>query len=630
MRTAGNAAPSAPQRQTTIGYDAATGRIATMLANGSNVPFTWSYLPGSDLKSSLTYPNGLTASWTYDANSQLLQVRNAVVATAPSPSETEVISQYDYAYDAAGRRIEIARSGTAMSESRTDAYGYNVRNELTSATKLGGPASVPATLEYAYQYEDIGNRLSSLDLGTNRTYTANFLNQYTLISNLCDSVTLCDDFVPQYDLDGNQTLVKTSTGVWQVSYNGENRPVSWTCGTTNIVMAYDRMGRRVSYLETVSGGSPSPATVVTNANHTFVYDGYLCLRRLDAATKKADMFFTWDPAESVATRLLMVERPGKYKMHVTHDGNKNVSELVFFSGGSGIAAHYEYAPFGAVTASTRSTSVTAYDFREYNPFRFSSEYADDTLGLVYYNYRHYNPLDGRWTSRDPVESSNQYAILRIVNHYDWLGLRVLTWDDFTPVGQIPGASHTAKITTRWKLLPGELNIRIIKYHGDDCKGALRVRTNKETAQRETYINSQCPCDECAEAEIAYSHATVRVEIIKDQTLVNTNRLDVTTGSMDKELLLHEQGHWNISEKIASETQDRIRAIKVKSERFCTSGWARYYARAQKNRLEDLIYDEFDSGWSRKKQTDLRYDEETQHGAENEKQKEWNEKWPTSN
>jgi hypothetical protein len=121
---------------------------------------------------------------------------------------------------------------------------------------------------------------------------------------------------------------------------------------------------------------------VTGRNHTFVYDGYLCLRRLDAATKKADMFFTWDPAESVATRLLMVERPGKYKMHVTHDGNKNVSELVFFSGGSGIAAHYEYAPFGAVTASTRSTSVTAYDFRTYNPFRFSSEYADDTLGLV--------------------------------------------------------------------------------------------------------------------------------------------------------------------------------------------------------------------------------------------------------
>ena len=148
-------------------------------------------------------------------------MRNAVVATAPSPSETEVISQYDYTYDAAGRRIEIARSGTAMSESRTDAYSYNTRNELTSATKLGGPASVPATPEYAYQYDDIGNRITSTDITTNRTYTANSLNQYTLISNLCDSASLREEFVPQFDDDGNQTLIQTSTGVWSVQYNGE-------------------------------------------------------------------------------------------------------------------------------------------------------------------------------------------------------------------------------------------------------------------------------------------------------------------------------------------------------------------------------------------------------------------------
>ena len=317
-----------------------------------------------------------------------------VLAQVRSEFGGETVSQYDYTTDAAGRRTEIARSGTAMTEARTDAYGYNARNELTSAAKLGGPGSVPAD-EYAYQYDDIGNRITSTDLGTNRTYTANGLNQYTLISNLCDSVTLCDDFVPQYDLDGNQTLVKTSTGVWQVSYNGENRPVSWTCGTTNIVMAYDRMGRRVLSRETVGGA-------VTDSNFSFVYDGYLCIQRLNATTKNVKLIFTWDPLEKVATRPLMVEKPGKYKMHVTHDGNKNVSELVFFSGGSGIAAHYEYAPFGALTASTRSTSVTAYDLRTYNPFRFSSEYADDTLGLVYYTYRHYNPLDGRWTSRDPI------------------------------------------------------------------------------------------------------------------------------------------------------------------------------------------------------------------------------------
>ncbi len=125
-------------------------------------------------------------------------------------------------------RTEIARSGTAMSETRSDAYGYNDRNELVSASKLGGSQSPAA--EYAYQYDDIGNRITSTDLGTNRTYTANFLNQYTLISNLCDSASLREEFVPQFDLDGNQTLVKTTTGVWTVAYNGENRPVSCTHG----------------------------------------------------------------------------------------------------------------------------------------------------------------------------------------------------------------------------------------------------------------------------------------------------------------------------------------------------------------------------------------------------------------
>ena len=136
-----------------------------------------------------------------------------------------VISQYDYTYDAIGRRIEIARSGSAMSESRTDSYGYNIRNELTSASKLGGTASVPSTTEYAYQYDDIGNRITSADITTNRIYTANNLNQYTSISNSASSASPRETFIPQFDADGNQTLIQTSTGIWQVQYNGENRAI---------------------------------------------------------------------------------------------------------------------------------------------------------------------------------------------------------------------------------------------------------------------------------------------------------------------------------------------------------------------------------------------------------------------
>ncbi len=48
-------------------------------------------------------------------------------------------------------------------------------------------------------------------------------------------------------------------------------------------------------------------------------------------------------------------------------------------------------------------------------------------GLVYYNYRHYNPHDGRWASRDPVGMQggyNLYAFIhnKVLKELDDLGL----------------------------------------------------------------------------------------------------------------------------------------------------------------------------------------------------------------
>jgi hypothetical protein len=141
-------------------------------------------------------------------------------------------------------------------------YGYNIRNELVSATKNS------EYTEYQYQYDDIGNRETSSERGTNSVYTANNLNQYTAV----------DDFTPQFDDDGNQTLIKTDSGIWQVHYNGENRPILWQCVSTNsitpnssiptlISMSYDRMVRRV-----------------TKNNQRFVYDGYLQIANFELQT----------------------------------------------------------------------------------------------------------------------------------------------------------------------------------------------------------------------------------------------------------------------------------------------------------------------------------------------------------
>ena len=399
-------------RQTALAYDPATGRLATMrtaerrsgvLTASDENEFVWNYLPNSDLKSSLTYPNGLTATWTYDANNQLLQVRNATT--------TNVISQYDYTYDAAGRRIARAHTGTAFAQADTIDYAYNAKSELTNAV-----AVADSNYTYAYDFDEIGNRRTSSECGVRSAeYAANELNQYTVISTDTSALFVSprETFTPLFDADGNQTLVKTATGIWQVTYNGENRPILWTCGDTNIVMSYDRMGRRV-----------------TKNDQCFVYDGYLQIANhlstptlstvaLAQVETSPYTYFIWDPTEPVATRPLVwfnsaLDTPSAAHYYA-HDGNKNVSEVVAQDGD--IAAHYEYAPFGAVTAQSGALAMA-------NPWRFSSEFADDELGCDYYNYREYEPMTGRWMNVDPIGESggvNLFLFAKNALEIDYLG-----------------------------------------------------------------------------------------------------------------------------------------------------------------------------------------------------------------
>ena len=54
--------------------------------------------------------------------------------------------------------------------------------------------------------------------------------------------------------------------------------------------------------------------------------------------------------------------------------------------------------------------------------QWSSEFNDTELGLVYYNYRHYNPMDGRWIGRDRILNYNLYGIYDTIVSNDILGL----------------------------------------------------------------------------------------------------------------------------------------------------------------------------------------------------------------
>jgi RHS repeat-associated protein len=115
---------------------------------------------------------------------------------------------------------------------------------------------------------------------------------------------------------------------------------------------------------------------------------------------------------------LLAEKQGANTYYPTYDGNGNVSEYV--TGNGAIAAHFEYDPFGNLTVDSENNAATF-------PYRFSTKPQDPTTGLYFYTYRWYDPLTGRWPSRDPIEERgglNLYGFVRNngLSLVDYLGL----------------------------------------------------------------------------------------------------------------------------------------------------------------------------------------------------------------
>lgn len=301
------------------------------------------------------------------------------------------IEQYNYTYDAVGRRISCVYLGSAFVRPDQITYSYNARSELTNAY-----AKVDTDYHYGYVYDDIGNRKIAIERGTHIFYMANNLNQYSLIN----------DFVPKFDDDGNQLLIRSSTGVWFVKYNGENRPSQWTRVSDNytLTMSFDMMGRQVE-----------------NNGVRSVYDGYLRIVNCYGAGGAA--YVVWDPSEGIDTRSVVSSEHSSVFLHML-DGVKNVSEI--FGSENKCLSHYVYAPFGAIIHNDSLLNSS-------NKWRYSCESFDDCIGVYYYNFRHYSTEDGRWFSRDPLvepDIKNIYSFVanNVINNTDFLGLDVV--DDY--------------------------------------------------------------------------------------------------------------------------------------------------------------------------------------------------------
>ena len=441
-------------QQARLSYDG-KGRLSALAAEGMETPFSWTYCEQGGLVEQLAYPNGMTRVNTYENSRDLLSVIDY-----RRPGSANPPARHEYDYDALGRPTRRRDTWNTAAPKTTRLFTYNSRGELVGdQLRPGG--------RFGYQYDNIGNRKEAFEFGNTTDYETDELNRYAGIAGNGAAA-----FVPQYDADGNQTLVKTSTGIWTVTYNAENRPVKFESedGGTTVECAYDSMGRRFEKKVTVGG--------TTGFHARYLYRDYLQVAECDLTGETPALVrsYLWDPSEPQATRVLAMTRweangtQVKEHLYCMHDAMKNVTSL--FGEARGRRALYEYRPYGGLVTSEGNMA-------QENKFRFSCEYMDDELGLIYYNYRHLNPLDGRWISRDPIAEQGGWNLFAFVKNnsiinFDYLGEKTIPKD--TPIITITIKRKTIK----WKQLVRENVFKKLEGEEEDAYGHWWVELGNES------------------------------------------------------------------------------------------------------------------------------------------------------
>ena len=385
-----------------------------------------------------------TASYTYDANGNKASetLANGVVSTYTyngcnkitklvTKSGNSTISEYEYSYYLDGSDACKVRSESGIIE--TTSYEYDGLKRLTEESVSNG-----TTMDtYAYEYDDYGNRSKMTATGTeeyetvydytvNGNYTALLQKETKTVEETSGATTanglatsptelitnsIADtgtkETVYSYDANGNQ-ISKTVEGKTEKNtYDGLNQLIGFTDGETTASYIYDADGLRQS--KTVNGKTTNH---IWDANKQIVAD-------MDDSD--------WYSAEVYVrgTNLLakFSKQSGNVKtdyQYYTQNAHGDVVNLTDADGA--ITKSYTYDAFGVEKNINDSDT---------NAFRYCGEYYDAESGTIYLRARYYNPITGRFISRDSYAGKKE----------DPLSLNLYTYCYNNPLIYIDPSGH---------------------------------------------------------------------------------------------------------------------------------------------------------------------------------------------
>jgi len=206
-----------------------------------------------------------------------------------------------------------------------------------------------------------------------------------------------------YDLNGN---LKTD-GRFTYTWNFENRLVSMETLASvpvpvrrKLAFTYDAMGRRIQKTAW-TGTTTGTWQLQQDTRYLHELGGWNIQAEIDSGGAFLRTY-TWgtDLSGNLAGAggvggLLFTKMSTETNRHAYGmDLNGNVTLLVSTATGAATAT-YDYGPFGEPLRESG-------EYAKLNPYRFSTKYTDDETGLLDYGHRYYDPVTGRWPSRDPI------------------------------------------------------------------------------------------------------------------------------------------------------------------------------------------------------------------------------------
>jgi len=409
-------------------YDAGGNRVGLVYPDGNEVAYAYS--PNNwlatvtdphgqvtayarDKVGNITHtanPNAMVTDKTYDRVYRVLTLANRQVEGAKKTH-----SAFDYEYNLVGHVTQVVKEyGWQQPSEITETYTYDGLHRLATTTiaplKNNGDDVV-----MAYDYDAVGNRLawvSNDDLttpepfdGFRKDYEYNAGNQ--LLKLVMDSAKPNGDLLLTflYDANGNRInkLKEGEHGVdhfsTDYSYDPENRLV--VAQNYQIEVGDKRTDRDVSWLDYDGGGRRlakhydpklnQPKGGGVDKQTQYVFDGLDPVAEYNMLNGQRTDFY-----RSAAGRLLTMHsykggtQGNKYWYH--HNFKGDVSGLTKHNGNS--QHNYRYDPYGGVVPANGNFTDP------HNHYTLTGKEFDESMGLVWFGARHYDPETGVWVSQD--------------------------------------------------------------------------------------------------------------------------------------------------------------------------------------------------------------------------------------